>query len=45
MVFFINIYGRATDPPDKANQIVGDNDIAKNRYGILFGHLIEANIG
>lgn len=38
MVFFINIYGRATDPPDKdkGNQIGGggggDNDINRNRY-------------
>lgn len=37
MVFFINIYGRATDPPDKdkGNQICGgggDNDIVDNRY-------------
>lgn len=32
MVFFINIYGRATDPPDKGNQIVGDNDIVHSRY-------------
>lgn len=38
MVFFINIYNRAADPPDKdkGNQIGsgggGDNDIVNNRY-------------
>lgn len=48
MVFFINIYNRATDPPDKdkGNQIGsgGDNDIVNNSNRYATGEWRENHV-